>query len=409
MQTKEHSILQMYNGTRTKTLGSKLLKCYRNGKYYLIKFLVVKKNVQTIIGCKDSQRCKFIKVLENDEINYVDSNTLDKDELLNTYGDVFSGRGILGKEYEIVLDPSVTPVIDPPRRVPFTLHKQLREKLDDMEKKGYIVKMSEPSDWVSSLVVVKKPESGKLRICLDPTHLNKAIKRHHYQMPCIDEIVAKLGEAKVFSVVDAKDGFWQVPLKEESSALTCFNTPFGRYRWTVMPFGIKSAPEVFQQRMVEALEGLNGVAVVADDVLIYGEGETMEQAKVDHDINLRKLMDRCRERKIKLNKEKIKLRKSELTYIGHVLTKNGLKADPRKIEAVKNMKSPDNIKALKRFLGMVSYLQKFLPDISSKTESLRMLDRKNVDWMWTTRHEKDCQMIKDLICKSPILKYFDQN
>lgn len=174
------------------------------------------------------------------------------------------------------------PVINPPRRVPFSLMKPLKEKLDELQDNGILIPVTEPTEWVSSLVVVKKP-SGKLRICIDPTHLNKAILRQHYPTPCIEEIVTQLGKAKLFSVLDAKDGFWQVPLDEESSKLTCFNTPYGRYRWTVMPFGIKSAPEVFQQRMSCALEGLEGVAVIADDILVYGSGDDEKEAFENHE------------------------------------------------------------------------------------------------------------------------------
>ena len=117
-----------------------------------------------------------------------------------------------------------------------------------LKKKWIIEKVVEPTDWVSHLVIVKKP-SGKLRLCLDPHHLNQAIKRPKYQMPIIEEIIPKLNNAKLFSVLDAKDGFWQVPLTEESSLLTTFNTPFGRFRWKVLPFGINCAPEEFQRRM----------------------------------------------------------------------------------------------------------------------------------------------------------------
>ena len=143
-----------------------------------------------------------------------------------------------------MIDDSVPPIINAPRRVPHALMNPLKEKLDELEKSGILKRVTEPTKWISSLVVAKKP-SGKLRICIDPTHLNKAILRHHYPTPNIDEITAKLGGARIFSVFDAKDGFWQVPLEENSSYLTCFQTPFGRYRWTVMPFGIKSAPEIF--------------------------------------------------------------------------------------------------------------------------------------------------------------------
>ena len=126
--------------------------------------------------------------------------------------------------------------------------KPLKEKLDDLEKQKYIRKITEPTEWVSNLVIVTK-KNGQLRLCIDPTNLNRAIRRQHFQTPSLDEITCKLSKAKYFSLLDAKDGFWQVPLTEEASKLTCFSTPFERYCWNVMPFGIKSAPEVYQQRM----------------------------------------------------------------------------------------------------------------------------------------------------------------
>jgi hypothetical protein len=113
-----------------------------------------------------------------------------------------------------------------------------------MEDVGVIVKQTEPTDWVNSMVTVIKPE--KIRVCIDPRDLNRAIKREHYPMKTIEEVVAGMPEAKVFSVLDATSGYWQMNLNEESSKLCTFNTPFGRYRFTRLPFGIKSAPEVFQ-------------------------------------------------------------------------------------------------------------------------------------------------------------------
>ena len=131
-----------------------------------------------------------------------------------------------------------------------------------MEKEGIIIQETKPTDWISSLVAVQKP--GKLRVCIEPRDLNRAIKRPKYQMPTVDEVLPKLAQAKVFTVLDAKDGFYQVKLDKESSLLTTFWTPFGRYRYLRMPQGISSAPEEYQRRRNEALAGLNGVEVIAD-------------------------------------------------------------------------------------------------------------------------------------------------
>lgn len=268
----------MYNGTKINTLGSIYLKCSRNGKQHYILFLIVKEKVSAILGCKDCEKYGIIKILHNDVMKIEEHfSATNKSNILEEFEDVFTGRGKLGKKYSITIDPESTPIVNAPRRVPFALMKELKTKLDELVNEGYLKQVTEPTDWVSSLVVVRKP-TGKLRICIDPTNLNKAIKRQHYPTPQIEDVLPELKNAKVFSLLDAKDGFWQVELDDKSSRLTCFNTPFGRFRWTVMPFGISSAPEVFQQRMIQAMEGLQGIAVIADDILVYGKGDTIEEA-----------------------------------------------------------------------------------------------------------------------------------
>ena len=137
--------------------------------------------------------------------------------------------------------------------------------------------------------------AGTLRICLDPKDLNKAIQREHYPLPTIEDIATRLHGAKVFSVLDVNKGFWHVALDEPSSFLTTFHTPFGRYRWKRIPFGISSAPEVFQRQMHELIEGLQGIEVIADDFVAVGCGDTQEEAVHSHDQHLEAFLQRCEE------------------------------------------------------------------------------------------------------------------
>ena len=126
--------------------------------------------------------------------------------------------------------------------------------------------MTEPTDWVSSMVTVVK--NGKVRICIDPKDLNKAVRRENFPIPTVEEVVASMPDAKVFSVIDAKSGFLQIKLNYESSLLTTFNTPIGRYRWLRLPFGIKSAPEMFQHIMDTMLEDIEGARAIMDDIIV---------------------------------------------------------------------------------------------------------------------------------------------
>ena len=154
------------------------------------------------------------------------------------------------------------------------------------------------------MVAVVKP--NKIRICIEPRDLNEAIRREHFLITTIEEVVASMPQAKVFSVLDATSGYWQVKLDEESSKLCTFNTPFGRYRFTRLPFGIKSAPEVFQNCMSELFADVDGVKVIVDDFLIWGKDDD------EHDARLKQVLDRAREVNLKFNAKKCPIRQGEV-------------------------------------------------------------------------------------------------
>lgn len=182
-----------------------------------------------------AEACELLGLLTVNTVNSVDILTKDsyepltRSQLLDDYKDVFEGLGSFPGEYKIETDPSVRPVQHQPRKVHQAMKREIHTKLKDLENRGVIKKVTTPTDWISSMLIVKKP--GKLRICIDPRDLNKAIKRSHYIMPTLEDILPNLANAKVFSVLDAREGFWHIKLDERSSYLTTFWTPFGRYRW----------------------------------------------------------------------------------------------------------------------------------------------------------------------------------
>ena len=170
-----------------------------------------------------------------------------------------------------------------------------------------------------------------------------------------------------------KEGFIQVELNEGSSRLTTFQTPWGRYRWHRMPFAIPPAPD----EAGPDLERSERSFKIADDILITGQGDTHD-ADEDHDRNLTSTLERCRDRGIKLNKSKFTFKCEEVQFIGYRLTKHGLKPDPAKVNAICNMKKPDDVAAVQRLMGMVKYLSKFLGDLSQICEPIRRLTHKEV-------------------------------
>lgn len=258
---------------------------------------------------------------------------------------------------------------------------------------------------MSALLVVARANSG-IRIVIDPRPLNKALIRPTYYMQTIDDLLPKLNGVKVFSTVDAKDAFFHLKLDDESSYLTTCDSIIGRIRWLRMPNGISLAPEVFQARIQAALSQLKGVYCIADDALITGTGQTLEEAQRDHDANLIAFLNRCRQKNIKLNKNKLKLNRSSVTYMGHELTENGLRPSAQKIEAIVNMPSPTDKASLQRILGFATFLARYCKNFSETTAVLRELLVKDNEFCWRDRHEAAFVRLKQILTTAPVLQYF---
>ena len=174
-----------------------------------------------------------------------------------------------------------------------------------------------------------------------------------------------------------------------------------------MPFGICSAPEVFQRRMHQLIEGLRGVEVVADDFVVVGSGDTQESAIKDHDLNLERFLQRCATKGVKLNHNKVSLRRKEVPFIGHVATDKGLCVDPAKVRAIAEMPQPADVAGVQRLLGMAQYLAKFLPHLSDVTKPLRELTQKEVAWVWEEPQMRAFEDLKKAIASTPILRYYN--
>ncbi|KAJ8358824.1 hypothetical protein SKAU_G00153490 [Synaphobranchus kaupii] len=242
----------------------------------------------------------------------------------------FIFEGCLPGEHHIKIDPTVKPAVHAPRRIPAALRDRVIGELHRMEQMGVIVKQTEPTEWVNSMVTVVTPK--KIRICVDPKDLNQAIQREHYPLLTVEEVVSRTPNAKYFSVLDANQGFWQIKLDDGSSKLCTMNAPIGRYRFLRIPFGVSSASEVFQRSMAQMIEGLDGVVDIIDDLLVWGDTEE------EHDRRLVKLLERARENNLKLNKSKCRIRMTEIKYI-HA---SGLKPDEEKVRAVVQLPPPED-------------------------------------------------------------------
>ena len=295
--------------------------------------------------------------------------------------------------------PGSKPVILPARKVPVSIRENFKEELQRLESLKVIAPVDEPTEWVSQIVVAVK-KSGELRVCIDPKPLNDALRREHYQIPVIDDLLPDLTDARVFTKTDLASAFWHLELDHESSMLTTFATPYGRYRWLRLPFGLSVSSEIFQKRLHQELDGLPGVKCIADDVLIHGTNEA------DHDSNLEAFMSRCQLKGIKLNSQKLEFKCDEVPFHGHLLTAEGLKPDPEKVRAIVEMPRPEKRDDILRLNGMVNYLSRFLPNLSDVMKPLRDLTHKDAVWCWDDLQEKAWNDVKNLIVSAPVLAYY---
>lgn len=205
----------------------------------------------------------------------------------------------------------------------------------------------------------------------------------------------------MFSSLDAASGFWQIPLDEASQKLTTFITPFARYCFKRLPFGITSAPEIFQRKMTEMLAGLEGTAVYMDDVIVHGRD------MAEHDQHLQRVMERLESAGLKLNTKKGKLSTRKLNFLGHEIDANGMRPDPAKVSAISELPAPGNVQDLKRILCMVNYLGKYVPRLATVGHPLYELLKSA--WTWGPAQQTTFQEIKKLLTTLPTLAYYDVN
>ena len=319
------------------------------------------------------------------------------------YPKLFEGLGIMGPEYKIRMKEGATPfAITTPRRVATPLLPKVKAELKRMEELGVISSVEEPTNWCAGMVVVPKA-NGDIRICVDLTKLNANVCRENHPLPVVDQILTQLTGAQLFSKLDANSGFWQIPLARESALLTTFITPFGRFCFNCLPFGITSAPELFQKRMSSILGGMDGVVCLIDDILVFGT------TRVEHDRRLDQVLKRLLSAGLTLNAGKCEFSKTEIRFLGHVVSNQGISPDPEKMKAITLFPEPKDVGDIRRFLGIINQLSKFSPHIAHETKPLRDLLSKKNSWVWGTDQQRAFQKIKKLLSSSPLLALYDPN
>ena len=306
-------------------------------------------------------------------------------------------------EYDIKTDPTVPPVQHGRQKVPIEYKEEIEKELAEMVWQRIITKQTEPTPWVSSLTYPKKA-NGKLRICLDPKDLNKAIIHENHKAPTLEEIAHVLMGATKFSKVDSNKAFFGMHLMEEASLLTMFNTHLGRYRFLHVPFGLKMSQDIFQMRMDDIVAQCPSVLAIHNNVFIYRKNDR------DHKANIINLFNMAQKEGLIFNSKKCTIKQESVTFFGGVFSAEGYSPNPEKIQGISEMTPPQMKQELQSFLGAVNYLQTFVPHLSSNTEPLWALLKKENCFAWDENTNTCFQKIKSQLQKALLrpLRYYDR-
>ena len=367
--------------------------------------------LQQYRGISDSEKLGLVKVnfnvIQSKTIRMVNNISLSevfKHEIETEYPGLFKGIGCIDGEISIKLKEGAIPHVEPIRSVPHAMQELLKMELDKLYKEGILhkVDISEPIEWLNFFVCVKK-SNGKIRLCLDPTHLNKWIIRPRHSAKLVDDILHRLNGDKYFTVVDSTSLFFNHKLDEESSKLMTFGMPFGRYRYFRMPMGASLSSDVYQYKVDGHLEHIRNCVAIMDDIIIFG----FSPDGTDHDMIVRQVMNKAKEVSMRFNPSKCQFKRTEVKFFGMVLNRQGVVPDPAKIEALLKLPEPKIEALLQSFLGMINYLSRFEPKIADLTHRLRSLLKKSNEFIWTEAHSDDFKRLIDIMCNSPkLLRYY---
>ena len=302
------------------------------------------------------------------------------------------------REIEFCLDlvPGTSPISIAPYRMAPAENVELRKQLQELMEKGFIRPSTSP--WGAPVLFVKKHD-GSLRLCVDYRQLNRVTIKNKYPLPRIDELFDQLGGSRYFSKIDLRSGYHQLRVREEDVSKTAFRTRYGHYEFLVMPFGLTNAPAAFMDLMNRVFRPYldRFIIVFIDDILIYSK--TQEE----HAEHLRIALQTLREHSLYAKKEKCDFWMTDVKFLGHVVSQEGISVDPSKVEAVLNWERPKNVSEIRSFLGLAGYYRRFVENFSRIALPLTKLTRKDVRFVWDEECEGAFMELRHRLTSAPIL------
>ena len=367
--------------------------------------------------------CKEIKVGIPNHVKVVGIDSLDKikKDYSDVLSDTLSSKPMSGTPMKIHLKQNVDIIpkrVLTARQAPLHLKEGAERVVEKLKKQDVVQQVTEPTEWIAPGMFVPKgqvqgqdvnrkrnAESDENipdpRMVVDFSHLNKYVERPVHPFPsCVDVINNIPSDSKVFAKLDAVSGYFQIPLDEESSKLTTFLLPSGRYRFKRAPMGLNASSDEFCRRSDQAIEGLPYLLKIVDDILIFApDQETLFQ-------RMREVLQHCREHRITISKKKLQVGDS-IKFAGFMVTKDGVKPDPEKVSGISGFPVPTDVSSLRSFIGLANQLGTFIPDLSHLCQPLNQLLKKGVAFNWLPDHQTAFDKIKEVLTSDLLVKYFD--
>ena len=340
------------------------------------------------------------------------------EELCEEYGEAFSKNNEdIGRTKLVKMDIDTgesPPVSSRPYTLPLKHYEWVQRKIESLERAGVITKSM--SKWASPIVVIPKKsapgEPLKRRLCVDFRNINGLQKEvitagktkgqiSIHPLPKIDEMYTKLKGTKVFSTIDLRSGYHCIALGKSSRVKTAFVMPFGKYEFLMVPFGLAQAPAYFQLLINKVLKGLKFTMTYLDDIIIFSQDE------LQHLEHLEVVFGHLWQAGLKMKCSKCDFFKSEIHYLGHLISPEGISPLPNKLDSIRHLPVPTSVKKIKQFLGLTGYYRKFVPRFADISRPLTTLTKKDVKFEWTSACQRSFELLKEALCGEPILKYAD--
>lgn len=398
--------LNSFTGHAIRINGGTKVSVNYDGRRMMLRLLVVDEGRSNILG-RDWIQALHIngktldEIVSNSSVFNINLKQVELNDVLNYHKEIFNDQlGCCKLEAHLHIKTDAMPKFLKARSLPFAYRELVEKDINRLTAEGVLEPVN-ISKWAAPIVLVPKP-GGRIRICADfSTGLNQALDIHQYPLPKPAELFVTLNGGKQFSKIDFSEAYLQVPLDDVSKELLVINTHKGLFRFNRLPFGVASAPSIFQKIMDQMLAGLDGTVCYLDDIIITGNN------KEQHLKNLNNVMERIKEYGFHINKKKCSFLQDSIEYLGFVVDKEGVRTSPSKTKAIVDMPKPTNVSQLRSFLGMVNHYGKFVSNLTERLAPFYRLLEKEVQWKWTMECDRAFTSIKQILVSPLALVHYD--